>query len=59
MSTTNLYEFTLAEVTVIRFALLYLRSHDAERATRMSADEIVELERKLVWHPLSSSRPGS
>jgi hypothetical protein len=59
MDPTNSYEFTLREVEAIRWALLYLRTHDGQRASPINVDETVALERRLVWRPVMSSEPGS
>lgn len=46
---TNSYEFTWNEVDAIRFALLALRARGDGKATRLTDEQIVELENKLFW----------
>ena len=38
-----------------RWALLVLRSRDYIHSSHMSAEEIVELEEKMLWRPVKSS----
>lgn len=59
MSTTCTYELTAREVQEIRWALLLLRGRDYIHSSHMSAEEIVELEEKMLWRPAKSSESGS
>ena len=53
---TCTYALTIEEVETLKWALLYSRNDCA--LTKQERQHIVELENKLIWRPVTSSKPG-